>query len=299
MINIVRGTGANNVIAVSGTEYSNSMTHFMDAGIRPSDPLNPDQLMASVDTYPFGNTCGNTTCYNTYYAPVIAAMPFVSGEMGEDPNCAHTGMTEVDAFYTWLDQHNAGYNAWAWDTWGGSCQLISSYTTGNPQSPWGVDYKNHLASLQSGDSQPPTVSLTAPTNGATVSGTTTVSASASDNVGVVGVQFKLDGTNLQAEDTTSPYSISWDTTSASNGSHTLTATARDAAGNTTTSSSITVTVSNGGAVQGDCNGDAHVTITDLSILLSHYNTNYAACDFNTSGNVDIFDLSILLSHYGV
>src|SRR4029079_9910975 len=75
------------------------------------------------------------------------------------------------------------------------------------------------------DNSAPTASITAPTNGATVSGTAvTVSANASDNVGVVGVQFKLDGANLNAEDTSSPYSISWNTTLTTNGTHTLTAT---------------------------------------------------------------------------
>ncbi len=64
----------------------------------------------------------------------------------------------------------------------------------------------------------------------------------SDNVGVVGVQFLLDGANLGAEDTTSPYSVSWNTATAAIGSHTLTARARDAAGNTTTSAAVTVTV---------------------------------------------------------
>jgi hypothetical protein len=95
-----------------------------------------------------------------------------------------------------------------------------------------------------GDTTPPTVALTAPAGGATVSGTVAVSATASDNVGVVGVQFRLDGANVGAEDTTSPYSVGWTTTSVTNGSHTLTAVARDAAGNTTTSASRTVTVSN-------------------------------------------------------
>src|SRR5439155_1062289 len=85
---------------------------------------------------------------------------------------------------------------------------------------------------------------TSPAGGATVSGTTAVSASASDNVGVAGVQFLLDGAALGAEDTTSPYSVSWNTANTSNGSHTLTATARDAAGNRTTSAGVTVTVSN-------------------------------------------------------
>ncbi len=97
------------------------------------------------------------------------------------------------------------------------------------------------------DTTPPTVSITSPSSGATVSGTITVSAAASDNVGVAGVQFKLDGADLGGEDSSAPYSISWDTTTAGDGSHTLTARARDAAGNATTSSAITVTVTNGAA----------------------------------------------------
>ena len=94
------------------------------------------------------------------------------------------------------------------------------------------------------DNSAPTVSLSAPAGNSTVSNTVSVSANASDNVGVAGVQFKLDGANLGSEDTSNPYSISWNTTGTTNGSHTLTALARDAAGNQATSSSITVTVSN-------------------------------------------------------
>src|SRR5438309_11941159 len=89
---------------------------------------------------------------------------------------------------------------------------------------------------------PPTVSITAPAAGATVAGTVTVSASATDNVGVVGVQFKLDGATLGAEVTTAPYVLSWKTTTASKGAHTLTAVARDAAGNTATAAAVSVTV---------------------------------------------------------
>jgi len=93
------------------------------------------------------------------------------------------------------------------------------------------------------DSQVPTVSITSPTGGI-VSGTINVTANASDNVGVAGVQFLLDGANLGAEDVASPYSVSWNTVAVSNGNHTLTARARDAAGNTTTSTGVSVTVSN-------------------------------------------------------
>ena len=94
------------------------------------------------------------------------------------------------------------------------------------------------------DTTPPTVSITSPTTGSTVSGTQTVTATSSDNVGVVGVKFYLDSTLLGSEDTTSPYTASWNTASSTNGAHTLLAVARDVANNIATSSVISVTVSN-------------------------------------------------------
>jgi Bacterial Ig domain/Purple acid Phosphatase, N-terminal domain len=99
------------------------------------------------------------------------------------------------------------------------------------------------------DVTPPTVSIASPVGGTTVSATVTVSANAGDNVGVVGVQFKLDGVNLGAEDSAAPYSISWDTTASANGTHVLTAVARDAAGNLSTAVGVSVNVSNGTLVQ--------------------------------------------------
>lgn len=95
-----------------------------------------------------------------------------------------------------------------------------------------------------GDTTPPTVAITAPAAGATVSGIVTLSASAADNVGVTGVQFFVDGSAIGAEDTTAPYSVSWNSAGVANGSRTLTARARDAAGNTATSAGVTVTVQN-------------------------------------------------------
>ena len=94
------------------------------------------------------------------------------------------------------------------------------------------------------DTSAPSVTLTGPAGGSTASGTVALSATASDNVGVAGVQFRVDGVNVGAEDMTSPYGASWNTTTASNGAHTLTAVARDTAGNQTVSSPVSVTVSN-------------------------------------------------------
>jgi hypothetical protein len=110
----------------------------------------------------------------------------------------------------------------------------------------GTDYYYFKATVVSGgggDTTAPTVSVTAPTAGATVSGTTTISATASDNVGVASVAFYVDSA-LMSTDTSSPYSYSWATTSYSNGAHSIYAIAKDAAGNSKTSTTVSVTVSN-------------------------------------------------------
>src|SRR5262249_23281328 len=82
-----------------------------------------------------------------------------------------------------------------------------------------------------GDQIPPTVSITAPVSGGTLSGVVTVSASASDNIGVAKVEFYVDSV-LRAVDLATPYQWDFDTSSASNGSHTLEVWAYDIAGNT-------------------------------------------------------------------
>ena len=90
------------------------------------------------------------------------------------------------------------------------------------------------------------VSITAPANGTTVSGTVTVSAQVSAAVGATGLRFTLDGQNLGnlISGAQSSYSLSWDTTTASNGSHVLAAVAQNAAGSTTVSNNVSVTVGN-------------------------------------------------------
>jgi hypothetical protein len=96
----------------------------------------------------------------------------------------------------------------------------------------------------SSDTTPPTVRITSPASGATVSGTITVTADASDDVGVAGVQFRYNGSNFGAEDTSAPYTATAYTNDVPDGTYTLTAVARDAAGNRATSDPVTVTVAN-------------------------------------------------------
>src|SRR5579863_7309920 len=94
------------------------------------------------------------------------------------------------------------------------------------------------------DTTPPTVSITAPANGAKVSGIVAVTANASDNVSVASVQFEIDGVNAGAADLAAPYAYSWDTSKSPNGPHTVKAVATDGAGNSTTSATVTVTINN-------------------------------------------------------
>ena len=99
------------------------------------------------------------------------------------------------------------------------------------------------------DTTVPTVSITSPASGATVSGNVSIAASASDNVGVAAVRFFIDGVQLGADDTSAPYTIAWNTTTASDGGHTIVATAVDTAGNSA-STAIPVTVSNASSAGG-------------------------------------------------
>ncbi len=95
------------------------------------------------------------------------------------------------------------------------------------------------------DTTNPVVTLTTPTNGSTVKGTATISANATDNVGVTKVNILVDNKMLST-DTTSPYSASWNSSTVSNGTHTVSAVAYDSAGNSATSTPATVTVNNQG-----------------------------------------------------
>jgi uncharacterized protein (TIGR03118 family) len=101
--------------------------------------------------------------------------------------------------------------------------------------------------IDPGDAPPdviaPTVTLTAPAQGATVSGSATLTATASDNVGVASVQF-FAGTRSIGTATAAPYAVSWDTTTAAAGSVSITAQAKDAAGNSGTSAAVSVSVAN-------------------------------------------------------
>jgi hypothetical protein len=97
--------------------------------------------------------------------------------------------------------------------------------------------------VANGNSTQPSISITSPTSGSTVSGTINVAAATSGFNGVPSVQFTLDGAGLGFGILRSPYIAPWDTTITGNGSHILQAIASDTAGNTS-SASVRIEVNN-------------------------------------------------------
>ena len=158
MINIIRGTGATNIIDVPGINYANMLAcsttgnpttcGFLDSAerVRVRDTLNPPQLMAGTDTYPNANSCGGstTTCYDDTYQPVAQVMPLVADEtspLGNPP-------TKELTYLNWMDANANGYYDWAW-----FCgNLIAGnpptcYTSKTPNQPWGQAYYDHVKGI--------------------------------------------------------------------------------------------------------------------------------------------------------
>jgi endoglucanase len=142
MVNAVRSTGASNVLMLGGEEYANDLSSWL-----ANEPTDPDHdLVASFDDYNF-NACVTTSCWNSTIAPVIASVPVVAGEIGEN-DCA-SGF--ISTLMAWLDSEHTSYLAWAWNA-DFACTsgpgLITDYT-GTPTA-YGAGYKSHLLSLGGG-----------------------------------------------------------------------------------------------------------------------------------------------------
>ena len=143
MINAVRSTGASNVLMLGGEEYANDLTDWLQY-----EPTDPDHnLVASWHSYNF-NTCSTQSCWTSEVAPVIASVPVVAGEIGEN-DCAGT---YIDPLTAWLESEDTSFLAWTWDDWSGGCSsgptLITDYT-GTPTT-YGAAYKAILQALPAG-----------------------------------------------------------------------------------------------------------------------------------------------------
>ena len=139
MVNAVRSTGASNVITLGSEEYSNDLRQWLS-----HEPTDPDHnLAASWHSYNF-NTCSHWSCWKFQVAPVIAQVPVIAGEIGEN-DCA-SGY--IRPLMSWLDSESTSYLAWAWSA-DFNCSsgpgLITGY--GGHPTAYGFGYRAHLHSL--------------------------------------------------------------------------------------------------------------------------------------------------------
>jgi peptidoglycan/xylan/chitin deacetylase (PgdA/CDA1 family) len=222
-----------------------------------------------------------TDAHSGSFAERVAISSFESGDkrlittqdLGQcAPPAAPTHTYNASAYYKgegtmrWVAYLRNGQGGWSFWAQGPLLASATEYTATSwktPQAPsWataisvGISLRSvgsftaddfNLHDNGEADQTPPSVSITAPEGGATVEGTTPITADATDNIGVVSVRFFLDGVSLgsKTEPTVeggSTYKWNWDTTAASVGSHTLTAVATDGDGNQTTTAPVTVNV---------------------------------------------------------
>jgi endoglucanase len=136
LVDAVRSTGANNVIMLSGLNFANDLTQWLTY-----EPADPDHnLVASWHAYSF-NPCHTESCWAREVGPVIAEVPVIAAEIGD--NTCSAGY--LDTLMSWLDSRRTGYLAWAWNAdfqCASGPGLITSYA-GAPTVP-GAAVKSHL-----------------------------------------------------------------------------------------------------------------------------------------------------------
>ena len=114
------------------------------------------------------------------------------------------------------------------------------------------------------DTTPPTVTITSPQSGSTVSVIVSISCISSDNEGVEKVELWVDGVSTDIIDNTEPYSLEWNTLTYDDGSYGITVRSYDTSGNTTDSELITLVVYKTVELWGVVYSIENTTVLDLS-----------------------------------
>ena len=155
----------------------------------------------------------------------------------------------------------------------GAIAASGTAVTVNDISPTGDHYNLSVVEVLppvTGGATPPVVSVLAPAPNSTVSSLVRITAAASSSsYPVASVQFLLDGVNLGSALATAPYETTWDSSTATAGTHTLAAIARNSAGLSTTSNSVAVTVDNSGnpAVVGSWSQPVQTPAVAVNLIL--------------------------------
>lgn len=150
--------------------------------------------------------------------------------------------------------------------------VSSGFLSNAPEAGREVFNVSMLAARGKRDATAPTISIISPTTGAFITGTITVQVTASDNVGVTSVSLDVDGVAVSSS-SAAPFTTTWNSATVSNGTHTLTVTARDAANNRS-SSSVTVSVNN-------------VTVGDVTAPTVNITSPANGASYNTGTTINI------------
>ena len=244
--------------ALSDGESGGNGVYLYGSGGFPSNTYQASNYWVDV-VLTTGGTPGTDTTLPTVAMTAPADGATVSGAVTVSADASDdVGVTSVQFLLdgvafgsSGLPDTNGNYSI-TWDSTtaaDGAHTLSAQASDAAGNTATATDVTVRVANGGGTDTTLPTVAMTAPADGATVSGAVTVSADASDDVGVTSVQFLLDGVAFGSSglpDTNGNYSITWDSTTAADGAHTLSAQASDAAGNTATATDVTVRVANGG-----------------------------------------------------
>lgn len=217
------------------TALTNSGNHYWYAVSMSSDGM---KIIASYDGGVVYSSDGGST-----WTTVRGIGRYGSAAISGDGSIIAVAITNPGTIYTSSD----GGSTWTTQTSAGSQYWDDMKLSSNGHV--------FLASVSSGANAylylgraaaTPSVSLTAPTTSEATSSTMTLAASATPSFGatVSGVTFYVDGVAQGAKDTTAPYSISYDTTATSTGTHTAFAVVTDSTGASATSTAVSFTVDN-------------------------------------------------------
>ncbi|MCE7936291.1 hypothetical protein DYH10_00650 [Candidatus Saccharibacteria bacterium CPR2] len=281
----------------------------------------PFGLASSSDNYLYTALNGNGVHVGRTDGSAPAPTIYAPSDFSATPGDGQVSLTWNDSRNTLPVEYMVSYrsqtsDSWMWSTPTTNKSLVVDGLTNNQSYDFRVRARyvdQQGVKTASGDAGPivsmpvvspplpdtakPSVSIVSPSSGETIFGQTDLIAEASDNVGVVLVEFWLGNVKV-AEVSRSPYFTTWNSATIENGNYNLTARAYDAAGNMRVSAFIVVTIDNTPAsISGDLNSDEKVDIFDLSILLSKWNSSDTTSDINKDGTVNVFDLSIMLSNW--
>ena len=207
----------NYVVSVSATEPGDSLASFSNYG-SSIDLSAPGDNILTTD-----NTGNYSTWYGTSFsAPIAAASAALA--LSLNPQLTAQGLVNL------LEQNSDDIGAPGWDQYFGWGRINA--------------YRIAAAARASAlaNTTPPTVSINSPAAAASISGTVQVTGTATDNVGVTRVELWIDG-QLNSTCASTAFACTWNSGSASAGSHTVQVKAYDAAGNMGSASESVSTIS--------------------------------------------------------